>query len=96
MQVVIDTYEPKYFQANIEDAIVEPLKVGDFHLVFEDGRRIVIERKTWDDAYNSWMSKRLEIQISNMVEEYDEYILLIEGNKWTLIRFYYAFRNHLL
>mgnify|MGYP003137920807 FL=1 len=81
MQVIIDTYEPKYFQENLEDAVVEPLKVGDFHLVFEDGRRIVIERKTWDDAYNSWLSKRLELQISNMIEEYDEYILLIEGNK---------------
>ena len=81
MQVIIDTYEPKYFQENLEDAVVEPLKVGDFHLIFEDGRRIVIERKTWDDAYNSWLSKRLELQISNMVEEYDEYILLIEGNK---------------
>ena len=81
MQVIIDTYEPKYFQENIEDSKVEPLKAGDFHLIFEGGRKIVIERKTWDDAYNSWMSKRLEIQVSNMIEAFDEYILLIEGNK---------------
>lgn len=81
MEVFIDTYEPSFFQDNIQDSIVKPLGIGDFHLVFEDGRVIVIERKTWDDAYNSWMSKRLELQISQMVENYDDYILLIEGNK---------------
>jgi len=81
MEVFIDTYEPSFFQENIQDSIVKPLGVGDFHLVFEDGRVIVIERKTWDDAYNSWMSKRLELQISQMVENYDDYILLIEGSK---------------
>lgn len=81
MEVFIDTYEPSFFQDNIQDSVVKPLGIGDFHLVFEDGRVIVIERKTWDDAYNSWMSKRLELQISQMVERYDDYILLIEGNK---------------
>jgi len=81
MEILIDTYEPSFFQNNIQDSVVKPLGVGDFHLVFEGGRIIVIERKTWDDAYNSWMSKRLELQISQMVENYDDYILLIEGNK---------------
>lgn len=81
MEMFIDTYEPSFFQNNIQGSVVKPLGVGDFHLIFEDGRIIVIERKTWDDAYNSWMSKRLELQISQMIEKYDDYVLLIEGNK---------------
>ena len=41
--------------------------------------KIVIERKTWDDAYTSWNSKRLENQISRILEGTDDGILLIEG-----------------
>lgn len=53
---------------------IEPLPYGDIWV--ED---VVIERKTWDDAYTSWASKRLENQISRILEHTDNGILLIEG-----------------
>lgn len=53
---------------------IEPLPYGDIWV-----GDIVIERKTWDDAYTSWVSKRLEDQISRIIEKTDNGILLIEG-----------------
>lgn len=53
---------------------IEPLPYGDIWL-----NDVVIERKTWDDAYTSWVSKRLEDQVSRIIENTDNGILLIEG-----------------
>jgi len=52
----------------------EPLPYGDIWI-----GDVVIERKTWDDAYTSWVSKRLEDQVSRIIENTDNGILLIEG-----------------
>jgi len=52
----------------------EPLPYGDIWI-----GDVVIERKTWDDAYTSWTSKRLEDQVSRIIENTDNGILLIEG-----------------
>jgi len=79
MKVKIDTHEPDDF-LSIKDSESYPLKEGDF-LIQVEGKKVIIERKTWDDAYTSWSSKRLEDQISRMIENYDDCILLIEG-KW--------------
>ena len=81
MKIHVDSHEPTYFVENIKGSESTPLSVGDFELVSSEGRKVIIERKTWDDAYGSWISKRLEDQVSRMVMEYDEYILMIEGNK---------------
>lgn len=52
----------------------QPLPYGDIWI-----GDVVIERKTWDDAYTSWASKRLEDQVSRIIENTDNGILLIEG-----------------
>ena len=79
MKVKIDTHEPEDF-LSIKDSESYPLKEGDF-LIQVEGKKVILERKTWDDAYTSWSSKRLEDQISRMIENYDDCILIIEG-KW--------------
>ena len=79
MVLSVDSNEPSYFGNNLECEI-KPLPEGDFWIEINE-RRIVVERKTWDDAYNSWMQKRLEEQISRILENHEDYILLIEGNK---------------
>ena len=79
MTIKVDIHEPNIF-LNIKDSQHISLPEGDF-LIDLNGKKIILERKTWDDAYNSWMSKRLEDQISRMIENYDDCILIIEG-KW--------------
>jgi ERCC4-type nuclease len=80
MILTIDSKEPPHFSKHLEGE-VKALKEGDFWLENENGKRIVVERKTWDDAYNSWKQNRLEDQISRIIEKHDDYVLLIEGNK---------------
>jgi len=73
MQVFIDSHE----NFEEEDWIKTPLTEGD--ILIEGSESILIERKTWDDAYTSWISKRLEDQVSRIIENSDNGILLIEG-----------------
>jgi len=103
MRVIVDSYEGKKL-ADKMDAELLPLKEGDIHIV-GDNKTIVIERKTWNDAYTSWQTKRLENQISNMVEKHDDCILLIEGRlqnsrlwrqrKYALVRMLQRFLNRM-
>ena len=81
MPIMVDVHEPNFFIENISESQSIPLSEGDFLIEVQGKRKIIVERKTWDDAYNSWKSKRLEDQISRMVEHYDDYLLIIEGNK---------------
>lgn len=54
------------------------LSVGD--VCITDGSvDWVFERKTWGDGLNAWKSKRLQDQISRMVEEHDNYAIIVEG-----------------
>lgn len=80
MELLIDSNEPPFFADNTSGEI-KALPEGDFWLKFRDGRKIVIERKTWDDAYNAWKQMRLEEQVSRILQNHDDYLLLIEGNK---------------
>ena len=80
MPIIIDSNEPPHFKNKIVGE-VKGLPEGDFWLESEDGKRIVIERKTWDDAYNSWKQNRLEEQVSRIIQNHQNYVLLIEGNK---------------
>jgi len=61
-----------------ENWIKSPLNEGDISIDHEE-YSVLIERKTWDDAYTSWCSKRLEDQVSRILEKTDNGILLIEG-----------------
>jgi len=64
-EITVDTYEPARL-AELLGAEVQPLPVGDVRLETES-RTVLIERKTWDDAYGSWQSQRLEDQISRLL-----------------------------
>ena len=64
--IEVDSYE----LAALADSLgVErtALKAGDLRLTHE-GETVLIERKTWDDAYGAWQSQRLEAQITKMLE----------------------------
>jgi len=70
MEIKVDVHE----DFDGVDWKVQPLPYGDIWV-----GDVVIERKTWDDAYTSWISKRLEDQVSRIIEHTDNGILLIEG-----------------
>ena len=55
--------------------IKTPLPEGDIWI--GNKNPIVIERKTWDDAYTSWMSKRVEDQIARIIENHDNSLNLL-------------------
>ena len=80
MLIIIDSNEPPHFKNNLVGES-RGLPEGDFWLETTDGKRIVVERKTWDDAYNSWKQNRLEEQVSRIIQKHENYVLLIEGNK---------------
>ena len=73
----VDTYEPVEL-ANLLEVERKPLSAGDIHIEC-DTESVLIERKTWDDAYGSWQSQRLEAQITKMLQSDCPAILLIEG-----------------
>ena len=73
----VDTYEPVEL-ANLLEVERKPLSAGDIHIECDTGS-VLIERKTWDDAYGSWQSQRLEAQITKMLQSDCPAILLIEG-----------------
>ena len=74
MEIFYDSHE----DFNVESWKQTPLAEGDI-LISDKEYPVLIERKTWDDAYTSWVSKRLEDQVSRILEKTDNGILLIEG-----------------
>ena len=83
MKILIDSKESASTKAQFQmllNAEVTNLPEGDIVIENDDGSRWTIERKTWGDAHSSWTSKRIQEQISRMVENCDKYILLIEGS----------------
>jgi DNA excision repair protein ERCC-4 len=56
------------------DLIIQSLSIGDFLI-----GNTIIERKTTSDFISSMLSKRLLIQLENM-NQYEERFLIIEGN----------------
>ncbi len=85
VEVFIDSKESgenKYSAQLTLNADVKNLPHGDFWVISET-RKVTIERKTWGDAYNSWRQKRLQEQVSRLLEATEEGfkpILLIEGS----------------
>jgi ERCC4-type nuclease len=80
VRLIVDVHEGE-FLATISNADERTaLSVGDFLL--DTGTKEtswILERKTWGDGLTSWKSKRLQDQISRMVEEYDNYAVVVEG-----------------
>lgn len=90
-RVIVDAHEHGRIKAMAEmilNAEVEPLEVGDFRVEGEGFEEqpiaVVVERKTWSDAYGSFNSKRLQNQISRLIEAAVDSnvrpVLLVEGS----------------
>ena len=90
-RVIVDAHEHGRIKAMAEmilNAEVEPLSVGDFRVEGEGFEEqpiaVVVERKTWSDAYGSFNSKRLQNQISRLIEAAVDSnvrpVLLVEGS----------------
>ena len=78
MEILIDVHE----SFDEKSWLSTPLSCGDIWIKEESllpNNPLIIERKTWDDVYTSWGSKRIEDQISRILKETDNGILLIEG-----------------
>ena len=78
--VIVDSNEGELLPALCQADSKERLSVGDILIKdLESDNSWVFERKTWGDGLTSWKSKRLQDQISRMIEEHDNYALIIEG-----------------
>lgn len=83
MKIIVDSKESAQNKATCQmllNATIENLPEGDIIVENDDGKRWVFERKTWADAHSSWTNKRLQNQISRMVENCENYVLLVEGS----------------
>ena len=83
MKIIVDSKESAQNKATCQmllNATIESLPEGDIIVENDDGKRWVFERKTWADAHSSWTNKRLQNQISRMVENCENYVLLVEGS----------------
>lgn len=83
--LTVDIHEPKWFADQL--GVEERVHVGYCDVLIEHGGETWgIERKTWTDALNSWMSKRLEKQLSELVGLVDHAVLLIQHEPERRIR----------
>ena len=81
---VVDIHEDAYFALQLNGEH-EALPSGDFKLSAPDREQyVLVERKTWTDAYSSFRTRRIEDQLSRMLLETPNAILLIEGNQKSL------------
>ena len=92
MVVIADTREPQMIIKKVrkrfgDDFKLETLSYGDY-LVVGDRYKMVIERKNIFDLFASIRDKRIWKQIEGMRGYGDDWIvvLLIEGNKWRVIK----------
>ncbi len=92
VRVIVDSHEHGRIKAMSEmllNAEVAPLECGDFRVegqgFDEQPITVLVERKTWSDAYGSFNSKRLQNQVSRLIEAAVEEssirpVLLVEGS----------------
>ena len=73
----VDIHEPQWLAEELGVEHQVHLTHGDI-LIEKDGETWGIERKTWTDALNSWMKKRLEKQVVEMAGVVDHAFLLIQ------------------
>ena len=73
----VDIHEPQWLADRL--GVKDKVHIGYCDILIEkNGETWGIERKTWTDALNSWMSKRLEKQLSNLVGLVDHAFLIIQ------------------
>ena len=73
----VDIHEPKWLAERLGVEKQVHLSNGDI-LIEKNGETWGIERKTWTDALNSWMKKRLEKQVVELSSVVDHAFLLIQ------------------
>jgi ERCC4-type nuclease len=76
--ITIDSNEGEFLSHILKHDEKKRLPVGDILLECGDTNWI-FERKTWGDGLSSWKSKRLQDQISRMIESHDNYAVIVEG-----------------
>lgn len=77
----MDIHEDSYFALQLNGEH-KALPAGDFKLTIPERENcVLIERKTWTDAYSSFRTRRVEDQLARMLIETPNAILLIEGNQ---------------
>ena len=80
VRLIVDVHEGEFIATISNCDERKGLPVGDFLLDTGDKDTTwILERKTWGDALTAWKSKRLQDQISRMIESYDNYAVIIEG-----------------
>jgi len=80
VRLIVDVHEGEFIATISNCDERKGLPVGDFLLDTGDKETTwILERKTWGDALTAWKSKRLQDQISRMVEMYDNYAVIVEG-----------------
>ena len=89
VRVLVDSHEHGSVRAMAElilNAEIETLSEGDFWVLgtdFDNNELSVrVERKTWSDAYGSFNSKRLQEQVSRLIEAAAESETERHGGLW--------------
>jgi ERCC4-type nuclease len=78
--VIVDSNEGDLLPPMVHAEEKRRLEVGDILIQDNVGTNTwIFERKTWGDGLNAWKSKRLQDQISRMIELHDNYALIVEG-----------------
>jgi ERCC4-type nuclease len=78
--ITVDANEGELLPSMVHAEEKVRLEVGDVLIKDNDGDNTwIFERKTWGDGLNAWKSKRLQDQISRMIELHDNYALIVEG-----------------
>ena len=73
----VDIHEDPYFALQLNGEH-KALPSGDFKLAIPERENyVLIERKTWTDAYSSFRTRRIEDQLARMLIETPNAILLI-------------------
>ena len=78
--IIVDSNEGELLPSMVHAEEKRRLEVGDILIKDHEGSNTwIFERKTWGDGLNAWKSKRLQDQISRMIELHDNYALIVEG-----------------
>ena len=79
---IADTSEPREIQEGLLETgwVRRKLACGDYMFFNHEFKRVGIERKSVDDLLTLSLGQRLSGQIEEMLDYYDEVILLIEGS----------------
>lgn len=78
--IVIDSREPAEYRLDWQaPSVVQKLSAGDYWLTTDDGRLIIVERKTYTDLLSSIKDGRFLAQVAEMLTLSKWAVVVIEG-----------------